>query len=298
MSNPKCSRCHTYFVPELKSSGLPYMSCVKCREREKKRQECVHGNRKSRCKECGGSEVCEHDRLKSQCKDCGGAVICKHNKRRAYCRDCNGNQICEHDRERSKCKDCGGSQICEHNRQRSVCKDCQGSSICEHNKVKSVCKDCNGGSLCEHKIVRTRCRECGGGSFCEHDVIRSNCRDCEGGSVCEHKQIRSKCKECNFIGYLTNLVRSRICNALKCEKSMLSIEYLGCSIEEYKQHLENQFTPEMNWENYGVYWHVDHYTPLLYKNPTIEQVIDRLHWTNTQPMKASDNILKGNRFIG
>ena len=33
--NPMCSFCSCYFVPTLKSSGLPYKTCVKCRNTDK-----------------------------------------------------------------------------------------------------------------------------------------------------------------------------------------------------------------------------------------------------------------------
>jgi hypothetical protein len=33
--NPKCSSCSCYFVPTLKSSELPYQTCVKCRNTDK-----------------------------------------------------------------------------------------------------------------------------------------------------------------------------------------------------------------------------------------------------------------------
>ena len=75
------------------------------------------------------------------------------------------------------------------------------------------------------------------------------------------------------------------------------MEYVKCSVEELKIHLENQFTDGMNWDNQGK-WHVDHIIPLKYGNPTLEETIERLHYTNTQPLWASDNIAKGNRFIG
>jgi hypothetical protein len=74
--------------------------------------------------------------------------------------------------------------------------------------------------------------------------------------------------------------------------------YLGCDISEYKKYLENKFTSEMSWENYGSFWHIDHIIPIMYENPSVEQVIERLHYLNTQPLKAEDNISKGNRFIG
>lgn len=54
----------------------------------------------------------------------------------------------------------------------------------------------------------------------------------------------------------------------------------------------------MTWENYGKIWHIDHIVPINYKNPTLDEVIKRLHYLNTQPLWASENISKGNRYIG
>ena len=54
----------------------------------------------------------------------------------------------------------------------------------------------------------------------------------------------------------------------------------------------------MNWDNYGTDWHIDHIIPIKYQNPTIEEIEERLHYTNTQPMWAIENIKKGNRDIG
>ena len=71
-------------------------------------------------------------------------------------------------------------------------------------------------------------------------------------------------------------------------KSKKTNEYLGCSYEEYALYLEKQFDQNMNWENYGTYWEVDHIQPLS-KGGTF-------HFTNTQPMYYSENRSKGNRI--
>ena len=54
----------------------------------------------------------------------------------------------------------------------------------------------------------------------------------------------------------------------------------------------------MNWDNYGTLWHIDHIVPLKYKNPTVEETVQRLHYTNTQPLYAIENMRKCNRYIG
>ena len=38
---------------------------------------CVHGRRRERCKECGGSSFCVHGRRRDKCKECrSNAAIC------------------------------------------------------------------------------------------------------------------------------------------------------------------------------------------------------------------------------
>ena len=56
--------------------------------------KCVHGVRKSRCLECGGSEMClVHRCRKARCIPCGGAEICPHLKRKYRCPDCRGTYL-------------------------------------------------------------------------------------------------------------------------------------------------------------------------------------------------------------
>ena len=138
------------------------------------------------------------------------------------------------------------------------------SRECEHQKRRSRCKECGGGSICEHQKRRSNCKACGGGEICEHQRIRSVCKECGGSQICQHKRIRSSCKICNPIGHLASIVRNRTYDALKHNKDLHSVEYLGCNIEKFKQHIKAQFTEGMSWDNYGE-WHIDHRIPLAYK---------------------------------
>ena len=190
---------------------------------------------------------------------------------------------CDHGRQKSTCKECGGKSFCEHRRRRSQCKDCRGAGVCEHDKIRSICKDCRGSQICEH------------------NRIRSQCKDCNGGSICVHKKQRRTCPICNPAGHLAGVVSARVRDALRGNKEMSSQEYLGCDILTFQKHIESQFTEGMSWKNYGSEWHIDHKLPLKYQQdgqpPTLEEVGKRLHYLNTQPMWASENIAKGNRFI-
>lgn len=283
---------------------VPRQKCLRCRMNmtldkfRKKRddtytKQCIECNEK--CKKY--VKRCEHGKVIYQCKECKGSSICEHNVASYRCKKCKGPGICEHDSIRSQCKECKGSAICEHNRQRHVCKECGGTSICPHNNEKNKCKECKGSGICEHDKRRQFCKDCGGASICQHQKIRTNCRDCKGSSFCEHDRFRFTCRVCDPTGYLMHNVRGRMNGALRKEKTKCTIDYLGCSIEEFKEHIGAQFEDEMTWENHGE-WHIDHIIPLKYQNPTIEEVIDRLHWTNTQPLWAAENCSKKNLYIG
>jgi len=153
---------------------------------------------------------------------------------------------------------------------------------------------------CEHGKRKYRCRECKGVGICYHDRRRYRCRFCRGASICDHNKERARCRECNPGGHLHSVVSSRVYSALKNNKELSSLEYLCCSIDEFKAHIQQQFLEGMSWENYGE-WHIDHKKPIRYKErgelPDICEVKKRLHYTNTQPLWALDNMSKGCRFV-
>lgn len=76
------------------------------------------------------------------------------------------------------------------------------------------------------------------------------------------------------------------------------IPKLKYDINILKNHLEKQFTSEMNWENYGTYWDIDHVIPLSWFK-TQEQIINK-GWAinNLQPLESSLNASKKNRYAG
>lgn len=63
---------------------------------------------------------------------------------------------------------------------------------------------------------------------------------------------------------LTCRMRISVCNTLRrggYTKRSKTAEIIGCSFEDLKTHLENQFVDGMNWENRNE-WHVDHIVPI------------------------------------
>ncbi len=93
-------------------------------------------------------------------------------------------------------------------------------------------------------------------------------------------------------------IRSNILSSIKrmgYTKKSKTYQILGCSFEEFKEHLEKQFTKEMNWENAGD-WHLDHIYPVSLAKDE-EELIRLNHYTNFQPLWAIDNLKKGNKII-
>jgi hypothetical protein len=68
-------------------------------------------------------------------------------------------------------------------------------------------------------------------------------------------------------------------------------------MEEYTQYLEQMFTQDINWDNYGEYWEIDHIKPIDAFDLNDEtQLYKAFKYTNTQPLKKKDNREKSNKF--
>jgi len=78
------------------------------------------------------------------------------------------------------------------------------------------------------------------------------------------------------------------------KKNRRSNKYLGCSSSDAVKHIEKQFKRGMTWANHGKVWHIDHIVPLAsFDLSNDDHVLMCCHYTNLQPMWASDNIRKG-----
>lgn len=84
---------------------------------------------------------------------------------------------------------------------------------------------------------------------------------------------------------------------IKIEKCDSTFNLVGCDLEFLKNHLEKQFDENMNWANYGPYWHVDHIRPCASFDLTDpEQQRICFHYTNLQPLEAKENMRKGAKW--
>lgn len=107
---------------------------------------------------------------------------------------------------------------------------------------------------------------------------------------------RKKRKEDISFRLLANL-RTRLSKAVRGTKSKTTMELIGCSMIQLREHLEDRFKPDMSWDNYGQ-WHIDHIRPCSsfdLTNP--EQQKECFNYKNLQPLWAKDNLFKGNRQL-
>jgi hypothetical protein len=93
---------------------------------------------------------------------------------------------------------------------------------------------------------------------------------------------------------LKHNLRVRIKEFMK-SKNMKStnrtFEFVGCTPETLRKHLENNFMEGMSWENYGK-WEIDHKIPLSMAT-SIDELYKLNYYLNLQPMWEHENIKKG-----
>lgn len=121
-------------------------------------------------------------------------------------------------------------------------------------------------------------------------------RQSERARYSKNKDKIAERRKTDVLFRLRGLLRTRLRTALSGNyKSGSAIRNLGCSLEEFKKHMESQFKPGMNWDNHGQYgWHIDHIKPLASFNLSdVNQLNEACHFTNLQPLWAKDNLVKG-----
>ena len=95
------------------------------------------------------------------------------------------------------------------------------------------------------------------------------------------KNLRTRFKHCIDSNYSPGLIK----------------KFIGCSLTELRHHLEEQWVDDMSWDNYGLYgWHIDHIIPCKsfdFNDP--KQQAECFHYTNLQPLWATDNLSKGRK---
>ena len=157
------------------------------------------------------------------------------------------------------------------------------------NGIKSYCKTCNKERV---KIYASNNREK------RHQYNKENKEQIKEYNKDYYGKNKDNFQN-NYKYYLKNNpqfriahnTRVRINKAIKHNyKNSSSKELLGCEIDFYKEYLEKQFKPDMNWNNYGLLWDIDHVRPCATFDLSIEEEQKKcFHYTNTQPLYKEEN---------
>lgn len=184
----------------------------------------------------------------------------------------------------------------------SWCKKCTAKGIRTYHKTnkrrthieipkKKYCSQCD-----KTKVSKnfSKCKS-------NKDGLGNHCKEChrkyekENRSRISQRVRKRYAKNVNF--HLGTTLRNRLRKAIKRgQKAGSAVKDLGCTIEEFKVHVEKQFTKDMSWDNYGK-WHLDHIKPLILFDLTKrKQFLKACHFSNYQPLWASDNLSKGAKY--
>lgn len=76
-------------------------------------------------------------------------------------------------------------------------------------------------------------------------------------------------------------------------KNDTTMNYIGCNIQYLREWFEFNFTEEINWDNYGSYWSINHIIPVCKFDLTDEnEKIRCWNWTNMIPVPINFNSSK------
>lgn len=206
-----------------------------------------------------------------------------------------------------RCKCCDDIYQREYHKKRKA-KKLLEKQLDLANKTSKICKVCNIDKpfIAFNKSndikdgYKTTCIECNNNAILERKLKR---RQQTIANIPTRKEKQKKYmtpytrekRAKNPLFKLTNDIRKTIGGCLRengYTKRSKTYEILGCSFEEFYNHIEQQFTDNMSWDNKGRYgWHIDHIVPIAF-GTTEEEIYLLNHYTNLRPLWAKDNMVK------
>lgn len=97
---------------------------------------------------------------------------------------------------------------------------------------------------------------------------------------------------------LGNRLRSRMWHGIRGQggkKRNKTESLIGCTIKQFREHIESNFLPGMTWDN-ATLWHLDHKVPCAafdLRNESEQR--KAFHFMNVQPLWKADNLSKSDK---
>jgi hypothetical protein len=114
---------------------------------------------------------------------------------------------------------------------------------------------------------------------------------------CIAKSYNKVRRENDILFKLKHNLRVRIKEYMKSKNiktNNKTFDFVGCTPEVLREHLESSFDDKMTWKNYGE-WEIDHKIPLS-QGTTVDELYKLNYYRNLQPMWKYENIKKGARL--
>ena len=92
-------------------------------------------------------------------------------------------------------------------------------------------------------------------------------------------------------------IRANLNFYIKKNKQIKSISSSEINIMLIRKYIENQFDENMNWNNYGTYWQIDHIIPQsLFDFTDKNEILKCWNAKNLRPIKKEENQIKSNKL--
>ena len=191
-----------------------------------------------------------------------------------------------------------------------------------HSKIKVICPRCgvfevrafshkNRGDGCEcHRHIKTK-RQCINCNKEFYAVVRSKklCHNC----ITKKRKLENiECFRKKKRDYyhtvlkknpeivIKERLKARLRNILKynnINKTMNTLNLLGCDMSFFIKYLESKFKDGMSWDNRNL-WHIDHIRPCASFDLTKpEDQRKCFHYTTLQPLWAEENLRKRDNIL-
>ena len=169
---------------------------------------------------------------------------------------------------------------------RDICRSCESLNRSNLNVTTKHCPSCDT-TFDKSEFTSDSSRL---------DGLYGVCRKCKAKGDLKYKKTHpEKIKEIarermkNPQEKIAHSLRTRLQHVIK-NKQKSTFEYLGLSKDKLKAWFEFQFDSNMNWDNYGSYWQIDHVIPCSSFDLTKEEEIHKCCiWTNLRPLEKSLN---------
>ena len=232
------------------------------------------------------------------CKTCKNAI--NREKRKLIVIDPNKIKVCnicnlskpepEFIKNTPRCKDCNNKK-----RQEKYKTDEEHAE-----KIKKLGREYKNKKTKRKQEIREKEKEHLENRIGKENTICKYCNEVKPKTRFRHN--RRKCADCERddpYSKFTRNIRSYIYTSLigKIKNKLHTIEYLGCSYNEYIEWLK-YINPDYTLDNHGEVWHIDHVIPLSKFDLMNEsENIIAWNWRNTMPLFKTENLQKNNKIL-